>query len=977
MSIDLDIFRKAGVDTEQDERAQRAVKAFRALQPTLSAYARILTGRPTIQVELAARDNGSTDGKKIFFRPPIALGDNTLHERRLCDKRDSDKQLLCAACAVREGVLSTIYHEIAHNCYDSFEQTSDADRSALISMAIREVDGKYAAAITAKIDNSPSWMKDSYISMASLISEFLPIIVNALEDARVNSQLFKARKGTRVMFDADVRKTFKEGVEQKDAAGNIIIKPWNEYPLNMQAIVGLFCKASGYDYTDWFVTEAVEALNDATITELVTQSGNAHSAADVYHLSFPVLTRLRELGFCKSAMDPKVEGEEEDEPEEQDETEESSDEDSGEENGEECENGAPSDQAGDSEPDDSTEASDDASSESEADGGKGKSPDSTGKGSGEGENDADTSPTGKGAASKEEDSSDRDDQSSSDDDKDGLSDDDDSEDISDGGNDKRDDKSDRGEDGNSDTTGDSDSQSDQSGDAGGTGDSESTGSGSPSRSPQNDSEESGDLSADAQGASKGDSESDVSEASTRDESAGGGTDEAGNSDSDSSGRSGDTSESVDSDDNLDSAVPDDDVSADKEAGTEDVDLAGSDDSSARQDANGDDLDGVQESSTEEKEGNGDAGEDDSTEPIDTGADDGQGGTEIIENKKNDHLPMGTAEDCKEGLLKWNNHEEKPKSVEEGEYEDAVDRAIIQGIYFETPSRSIWGVRMHHFGQPVMVEGRNMSTGWDESHYTRSYSWTSGVNGNFKPTEKTQGPALLRMRVAFADNKRGKEIRNMKSGKVDARVLGRRAPAGDVRLFKKKIAPGKKDYFVAIGMDISGSTVGTNLVLEKRAIMAQADLLRRMGIPFAIFAHSGNYHSPEAGRYDGLDLDVYLIKDEHEPWDNKTQVRLEKIGSDSANLDGHAMEFLRKQLDKSNATDKIIMYYSDGKMPAENHDEELVILQREIKLCARKGYVVMGVGIRTDSPARHGLPTVQVDEDEDIVKVIKHLEGALR
>jgi len=75
--------------------------------------------------------------------------------------------------------------------------------------------------------------------------------------------------------------------------------------------------------------------------------------------------------------------------------------------------------------------------------------------------------------------------------------------------------------------------------------------------------------------------------------------------------------------------------------------------------------------------------------------------------------------------------------------------------------------------------------------------------------------------------------------------------------------------------------------------------------------------------------------------------------------------------------RLIMYYSDGKMPAENRDEELVILQRELKLCARKGYVVMGVGIRCDSPARHGLPTVQVDEDEDIVKVIKHLEGALR
>jgi len=86
-------------------------------------------------------------------------------------------------------------------------------------------------------------------------------------------------------------------------------------------------------------------------------------------------------------------------------------------------------------------------------------------------------------------------------------------------------------------------------------------------------------------------------------------------------------------------------------------------------------------------------------------------------------------------------------------------------------------------------------------------------------------------------------------------------------------------------------------------MAQADLLNRMGIPFAIYGHSGNYHSPNDGRAEGLDLDVYLIKDEREPWDSKTRVRLEKIGPDSANLDGHAMEYLRKRLDESNATDK--------------------------------------------------------------------------
>jgi hypothetical protein len=101
-------------------------------------------------------------------------------------------------------------------------------------------------------------------------------------------------------------------------------------------------------------------------------------------------------------------------------------------------------------------------------------------------------------------------------------------------------------------------------------------------------------------------------------------------------------------------------------------------------------------------------------------------------------------------------------------------------------------------------------------------------------------------------------------------------------------------------------------------------------------------------------------------------RLSAIGPSAANLDGHALEYLRKRADESDATDKIILYYSDGKMPQENFTEELEVLQREIKMCRQKNYTLLGVGIRTDSPARHGLDTVEVHEDSDLVKVVQHL-----
>jgi cobalamin biosynthesis protein CobT len=278
---------------------------------------------------------------------------------------------------------------------------------------------------------------------------------------------------------------------------------------------------------------------------------------------------------------------------------------------------------------------------------------------------------------------------------------------------------------------------------------------------------------------------------------------------------------------------------------------------------------------------------------------------------------------------------------------------------------------------------NMSLAWSHWHITNfrrkmKMNLTNralGIEGDFDPDERWIGGALLHTRIAFAENKRGHYLRGKKSGKVNTRVLGKRAPVADPHLFKKKVLPGKKSYFVLLGVDISFSQVGVNIALTKACVMAQAELLHRAGIPFAVCAHTGNFHNPHDAR-EGMELDIFWIKEANEPWTEGVRERLRKTAPVSANIDGHTLEYYRKVLDRMQATDKIIMYYTDGKMPAENHDEELEILQREITTSNRKGYTLMGVGIRTDSPVRHGLDTVQVDSVTDTVKVVKHLEKRL-
>src|SRR5688572_27697139 len=114
------------VDT-RDEVAREAVREFRSLQPVLTSYARNITGRKDVRVEIATRDNGSTDGTRIFYRPPIELGKKLRHERSLCNTRGTDRFQRCPACKVREKIMVTILHEIGHIAGESFQTANDAD----------------------------------------------------------------------------------------------------------------------------------------------------------------------------------------------------------------------------------------------------------------------------------------------------------------------------------------------------------------------------------------------------------------------------------------------------------------------------------------------------------------------------------------------------------------------------------------------------------------------------------------------------------------------------------------------------------------------------------------------------------------------------------------------------------------------------------------------------------------------------------
>lgn len=248
---------------------------------------------------------------------------------------------------------------------------------------------------------------------------------------------------------------------------------------------------------------------------------------------------------------------------------------------------------------------------------------------------------------------------------------------------------------------------------------------------------------------------------------------------------------------------------------------------------------------------------------------------------------------------------------------------------------------------------------------RSPHYRTRPVSEFKSDEKNVSPALTSARLAFGVNARVEHHRNQRSGKVAGKMLARRVPFADDRVFAKRVVPDRRSYHVLIGMDISGSTTGDTLEEEKDAVLAMADVCHRLGIGFEIWAHCSGFDSREMP-------EMYQIKGPKEAWSPKTRDNLRVIDSSGANLDGHTLQFYRKKLEQSNATDKVLMYYTDGAMPAGNYVEELEVIKSEIKYCKKNNITLMAVGMGVDTPTQHGFDTAVVNSPRDYRKVVDHL-----
>lgn len=322
---------------------------------------------------------------------------------------------------------------------------------------------------------------------------------------------------------------------------------------------------------------------------------------------------------------------------------------------------------------------------------------------------------------------------------------------------------------------------------------------------------------------------------------------------------------------------------------------------------------------------------------------------------------------------WGDGSEMPE-----EYVKALALAIQQSEFFDAPAVGVSGI-------DILTFPHNRS-GWFQNHMYPEESDPA----TYMPSQAVVGRVINEARLHFEENKRSRHVGGLKSGKINGRVLGRRAPVNDPHLFKKKIRPNKRDYFAVISGDASGSTdsyASGDLLNNtqpktlnhriKSAIFGQAEMLSALGIPFEIWMHTAGYGSALSRQTEpGGRVWMMQVKTKDEPWDTKAKIRLASVQPVSGNLDGHTLEFLRKRAEASRATDRILCYYTDGAMPAMNTEEEGQVLIRETAYYKKNNITLLAVGLGTDSPKDWGFDTVEVNNEMDLIEVVRRLGSSL-
>ena len=288
------------MSTKQEiERARLALARFRGAEATLSSFASALSERDLTVV--AGAETG-TNGEVIHVTPPLGMAEEVDHDLSRCHRRGADGEFLCRACGAWDEVLVNVFHEIAHVIHGHIG-TKRAVRD------IRAGLPKYAKIMRAAgyrvdyDDVSDHLGVHNAIPALKGVDPWLPLVVNVLEDVRIDLLMIEAKRGLARSHANDLRALAGVGRDVVLPDGTTRRIQWGDAPRDAQFLLALYIAGVGHDLFDWCEDEEIVALAQSdAFEEIVRSARGARSLEGVMPASALLLVWARSEGYL---LDPE------------------------------------------------------------------------------------------------------------------------------------------------------------------------------------------------------------------------------------------------------------------------------------------------------------------------------------------------------------------------------------------------------------------------------------------------------------------------------------------------------------------------------------------------------------------------------------------------------------------------------------------------------------------------------------------------
>lgn len=157
---------------------------------------------------------------------------------------------------------------------------------------------------------------------------------------------------------------------------------------------------------------------------------------------------------------------------------------------------------------------------------------------------------------------------------------------------------------------------------------------------------------------------------------------------------------------------------------------------------------------------------------------------------------------------------------------------------------------------------------------------------------------------------------------------------------------KRDIAVAFLIDMSRSTKGVTITLEKESLVIMSEALHEVGDAFAVFGFSGDNRD---------NVDFYRIKDFDDPYNDQVKKRISAIEERFENRDGTAIRHAIHKLRRRSERTKMIILLSDGKPVDKDYSGPYAIEDTRLALKEAQHLGMKTFCITVDRAAAEYLP----------------------